>query len=187
MIGAIASLAGGLIGSLSSLFGGKRQAKKNMNDINTLGVYKENPYASQQLALGQNLYNARMGGAVAQEQNIMAGQANSQAAINRNATDASQALALAAGLQGQTNESFSDLATKEAADRLNRAGLLMQGQNTMIAEGDKVWGDKLRHLQQKIGVRSVQAQNQHNAMQGIGSTLSMFGNMWDEGQFQKKQ
>lgn len=187
MIGAIASVAGGLISGLGRLFGGRAQTKKNMRDINALGSYKENPYASQQLSLANNLYNARMGGAAAQEQNILNNQADAQASVNRNATDASQALAIAAGLQGNTNDAFADLATREAADRMNRAGLVMQGQNTMIAEGDKVWADKLRQLQQKIGVRGVGAQNTVGALDSLGGTAAMFGNMWDQGMFKKNQ
>lgn len=166
----------GAIGSVANMIAGNRQQKKNMRDINALGVYQENPYASRELAFAQNLYNGRMGGASIQEQNILANQANAMASVQNNATDASQALAIAAGLQGQTNNSFANLAAQEAMDKMNRAGLLTGAYRTMINEGDKVWQDKVRQLQQKIGVRAVGTQNTSNAINGMVGSIGFAGN-----------
>lgn len=175
MLPGMGSVAGSLIGPVASLFLGKKQTKQNMSDIDALGEKGIDPNAQAQLALATNLYQGRMAGAANEEGQIMQNQANATDAVERNSTDASQVLATIAGLQGGTNESFADLAAKEAADRQTRAGAVYNAQNTMIGEGDKVWQDKLRKLQQKIGVRSVQTQNTFNALQGIGGSLSMAG------------
>jgi len=166
----------GLVGSIANMIAGNRQQKKNMRDINALGVYQENPYASKELAFAQNMYNGRMPGASILEQNILGNQANAMANVENNATDASQALAIAAGLQGNTNSSFANLAVQEAMDKMNRAGLLTGAYRTMINEGDKVWQDKVRQLQQKISVRAVGTQNTSNAINGMVGSIGFAGN-----------
>lgn len=151
----------------------------NMADINGLGTYQTSPFAADNLALAKNMYGGRMAGATAQEQNILTNQANTVNNVEKNATDAATALAVMAATQGQADASFADLATKEAADRINRAGMVFNANQGMVAEGDKSWQDRLRQLQQKIGVRSVGFQNGYNAVSGIGSMASLAGNMWD--------
>lgn len=179
MIGAIATAASSVLGNLFNLFSGKKQNKQNTADINNLGVYQQNPLAGQQLALANNLFNGRMAGAAYQQGNIYQNQANATESVQNNATDASQALAILAGLQGQSNASFADLAAKEAADKINRAGLVMNAQNTVINEGDKEWNDKLRQLQQKIGVRAVNTQNNSNAVNGMLGGIAQGANIYD--------
>jgi hypothetical protein len=186
MVGELATLAGGLINSAASWFGGRKQQKKNLADINSLGTYNANPEAAAGLALAKNLYNARSAGAINAEQNIATNQANVVDNIENNATDAGQALALMIGSQGKTNNAFADLASQEAGERMAKANLVSNAQGQVIAEGDKIWQDKLRQLQQKIGVRSVGAQNSVGGIQGLGNTVAMFGNMWDSGMFKKK-
>lgn len=185
MLGAIASGIGSLIGPIAGLLGAHKQYKQNRRDIMNTGQYTANPAAGQELALAQNLYNGRMGGAVNEEQNILGNEANTAAALEANGTDASQVAAILAGVHGQTNQAFSDLAGKEAQDRINKAGLVFKGQDAVINEGTKEWEDKLRKLQMIIGNRSVKTQNNYNAAQGIGSSLSLFGNMYDQGYFKK--
>lgn len=185
MIGAIASVAGSVIPSIVGLFAGRQQTKRNMADLNATGQYQANPYAAQQLAMMQNLYNGRMAGATGMEQNIYGNQANVAAGVQRNATDASQALAMLSGLQGQSNDAFAELAQREAMDRMQRAGMVAGAQNTMINEGDKVFQDKLRFLQNKMGIRAVGYDNMMNSVNSLGKSLSMAGNMWDAGAFKK--
>lgn len=156
-----------------------------MNDLNQVGTYKQSPYAAQNLALAQNLYNSRSAGMVNAEQGILTNQANAVAGTERNATDASQALAVNAAIAGQGNSQFANLAAQESMDRMQKAGMLNNAYGTMINEGDKEFQDQLRMLQQKIGIRGVAAENQQNAMNGLGNTAAMFGNMWDSGAFKK--
>lgn len=177
-ISAIASTAGSLIGPIASLFLNKAQNRKNLADLNEVGTKGIDPYAQDQLALARNLYQGRMAGAPNEEGNILQTQANATDSVERNSTDASQVLAVLAGLQGGTNSAFSDLAAREAADRATRAGAVMKADDTMINEGDKVWADRLRKLNQKIGIRSVSTQNTYNALQGIGGSIAQAGSIF---------
>lgn len=186
MIGALASVAGNLFSSIGKMVAGRQQTKRNMADLNGMGQYQTNPYAEQGLALAQNLYNGRSAGAVNAEQNILTNQANTMAGVERNATDASQALAVGAAVDGQSNNAFANLAQQESMDRMQKAGMVTQAQQGMINEGDKVWQDKMRYLKYKMGIRSVGTQNTLDAMTDLGKTASMFGNMWEHGDFKKK-
>lgn len=109
--------------------------------------YQANPLAAQQLATAQNAYNGRMGGALAQEQGIYNAQANTQASVERNATDAGTALAMAAAGQGSTNDALNKLGVQEAQNKYNLLGNLNQAYGTNIAEGDKVYNSMMQKYQ----------------------------------------
>ena len=131
--------------------------------------YQANPIASQRMALAQQLLNARQPGAAAAERNIYGAQANQIANINRNATDASQALALAAGTQGQTNQAFGDLAQQEAAGYQQRYQNLVGAQEGVINEGDKVFQDRIRRFNNLASIRGAQTQNTSNAWSSVSN------------------
>lgn len=178
----------GLVGTIGNLFASGR-ANRRLNDlIKQDPSYQSSPYASQRLALAQQLLNARMPGAATQERNIYGTQANTLANIQRNATDSSQALALAAGTQGQTNQAFNQLGQQEAQDYYNRLSNLTGAQQGMIQEGDKVYQDQIRRFQDLASIRGAQTQNTSNAWQsvsnlgmgtmnfGLASGMNLFGN-----------
>lgn len=143
---------GGIINSFTS--GSKLNALKSMDP-----TYKANPMAQQRLGLAQTLLNARMPGATAMERNIYGNQANQQGNVNRNATDASQALALGSAAQGQTNQAFQGLATQEQGDYYNRLQNLTGAQQGVINEGDKVYQDQVRRYQDQASILGAQMQN----------------------------
>jgi hypothetical protein len=168
------SIAGaglGLIGGIANMFGNRKSNKRLEELIRMNPQYKENPLAREQMGLAQTLLNARMPGAAAAEQNIYQNQANTFGQINRNATDASQALALAAAGQGQTNQAFGNLATQEAQDYQRRYGNLAQAQQGVINEGDKVYQDQVRRFQDLASIRGAQNANRQNT----ASSLSNLG------------
>lgn len=187
MIGAIGTVAGNLINSVAGLFMAKSQAKKQKKELDKVGLYETNPYAEKELALAQNLYQGRGPGFVQAEGNIRQNAADANAAIDNNATDASQALAIKAGIMGQAGDQFADLAARESVEKMQRAGMLTGAYRTMVGEGDKKWNDKLRKLQQTLGIAAAKNQNIYNGIQGIGNTAAMFGNMYDSGDFRKKK
>lgn len=118
-------------------------------------TYETSPYAQANLGLAQQLYGGRMPGATAQEQNIMAGQANALSGINRNATSSAQALALAAGVQGGTNQAFANLGQQEAQSKFQTAGMLNQANQGMIGEGNKIYNDQLRKYQEDVAAKAA--------------------------------
>lgn len=115
--------------------------------------YQANPLAAQQLGTAQNAYNGRMGGAVQEEQNIFNNQANTQASVDRNATDSGTALAMAAAGQGSTNDALNKLGIQEAQNKYNLLGNLNQAYGTNIAEGDKVYNSMLQKYQMDSGAQ----------------------------------
>lgn len=174
----IGGLGLGLIGGIGSLFGARRANRRIEQLIKQNPTYKENPLARERMGLAQTLLNARMPGAAAAERNIFTNQANTMAQVNRNATDASQALALAGAAQGQTNQAFSNLATQEAQDYQRRYGNLVGAQEGVIQEGDKVYNDQVRRYQDLVSLRGAQnsnTQNMWNSLSSLGLGAASLG------------
>lgn len=161
----------GMLGGIGSIFSTRRANKELEKLIGQNPSYEANPIANERMALAKNLLNARMPGAAAMEQGIYGSQANAMSAVQRNATDGSQALALAAGLQGQANQSFSNLQMQEAQDYQRRYGNVVNAQEGVINEGDKEFQDKVRKFQDLAQIRGAQAANR----QAIWKTISNLG------------
>lgn len=169
----------GMINSLIQSGRQRREARK-IKPVNA--TYTENPYIENLYSQGANMYNGRMAGATQAEQAIQTNAANANAQVQRNAGDASTALAAAAGLQGQTDQSLINLATQEAQDKQNRFGIYSNVSRLMAEEGNKVFQDKLRNyyddLNYKRSLQGAAMQNQANAWNGldnaIGTAASLF-------------
>lgn len=170
-LGAAIGLGVGLLGGIGSLFGSRR-ANRRLEELNRMNPqYQTNPIAQQRMGLAQTLLNARMPGAAAIERNIYGAQANQLGAISRGATDSSQALALAAGTQGQANQAFTNLGIQESQDYYNRLENLEGAQQGMIAEGDKQYQDQVRRFEDTARIRGAQTAN----TQGAWNSLSNLG------------
>lgn len=156
----------GAIGGIVNMFTSGSRLKSLMAQE---PVYQANPVAAQRMALANTLLNARMPGASAMERNIYGNQANQMANVNRNATDSSQALAMGAAAQGQTNQAFQNLGVQEQQDYYNRLQNLTGAQQGMIAEGDKVFQDKVRRFQDMAGITGAQMQNTQQGWNSIAN------------------
>lgn len=139
--------------------------------------YQPSGYAKSTLGTAQQLFNGRMAGASTEEQNILGNQANQEATIGRTATDGSQALALDAATQGQTNQGFHNLQTQEDQNKyqlLNNLNLAGAG---MTAEGDKDYQSRLQKyqmdLQQQAALRQAGLTNIGNATNDAGQVPMM--------------
>lgn len=175
-------LAIGLLSQLPSIFGGlfgggkqKRLARKiKLMDP----TYKVSEYAKDQLSTAQNAYNGRMAGATNAEQNILTNQSNQFANIDRNASDSSQALALAAGIGGQTNESLNQLGVAEGENKQGMLSNLNAAMQNMTQEERLVYEDKLRKYQEalaaKEGLNRSGMVNQQNAFNQVGNIGALF-------------
>lgn len=159
----------GLIGGIGQYFGSKKADKTLEELIKQSPQYQTNPIAKQRLALAQQLLNARMPGAASIERNIYGNQANILSNVERNATDGSQALAIASAVQGQTNQSFQDLGIQEGQDYYNRLQNLTGAQEGMISEGDKIYQDQIRRYEDLAKIRGAQNQNRQNRWQGVSN------------------
>lgn len=173
-----AGLIGGLVGGIGKMFGRKKANKQLEELMRRNPQYQINPLAQQRLGLSQTLLNARSPGAANVERNIYANQATQMANVSRNATDASQALGIAAGIGGQTNQAFNDLGIQEANDYQRRLGNLEGAQEGMIHEGDKVFNDQVRRFNDEVQMRGAQQQNKQAGwgdLSNLGFGLADFG------------
>jgi len=176
----------GAIGAVGKIFAG-RKANKKLTELEGQNVsYAANPLAQERLNMAKSLLNARMPGASYLEQNIFSNQGNQMANINQNATDSSQALALAAGSQGQTNEALAKLGMMEQNDFQRRYQNWTGAQDAQINEGDKVFQDKVRVFGDKVQFAGARAANNANAWQSISNlgqgvmNMGLAGGGWDQ-------
>lgn len=193
MFGAAIGLGIGLAGSIGKMFGRGKANKQMSRLMGQNPQYKINPLAQERLGLAQTLLNARMPGAMNAERNIFSNQAGQISNINRVATDSSQALALATGTQGATNDAIMGLGQAEAMDYQRRYGNLSGAQDGMINEQDKVFQDQVRRFQDNV---QIQGGINQNKQAGWGDISNMgfglmdfglaggFGNMFGGGNTQ---
>lgn len=164
-----------IFGTVNNLIqaGKQRRLARQIKPVNA--TYTENPFIKSLYSQGANLYNGRMAGANAAEQGIQTNAANTNAAVERNAGDASTALAVAAGVQGQANQATNDLALRESMDKQNRFGVYSNVSQLMAQEGDKVFQDKLRKyyddLNYKRALEGAAQQNTANAWGGLDKAV----------------
>lgn len=159
----------GMFSAIGDLLTARKQNRlaKRINPVNT--TYEENPYIQSLYGQGRNLFQGRMAGAGAAEQNILTNQSNTVASAENNATDASQVLAVGAGAQGQTDAALSDLSTREAMDKQRRFGVYSNVSQLMAQEGDKVYQDKLRRYYDDLNYkRALQGASTQNLQSGLG-------------------
>lgn len=159
------------------IFGAKQN--KMANKINpSWSQYVTSPFAKQQLATAQNAFGGRMAGAQSLENNIYGNQASTQSNINRNATSSAQALALAGGVQGQTNDAFQNLQIKEGQNQTNMLGNLNNAYGQLIQEGDKEYQSKMQKFmldtQQQAALRESGVQN---IAGGVNDIAGLFGTL----------
>jgi len=185
----------GLIGGIAGLFGARKSNKALDQLLSQDPTYQANPEAAQRLGLMQTLLNARSPGAAAAERGIYNAQANTMANVNRNATDASQAISLAAASQGQANQQFGAQSQFENQDYQRRLGNYVGAEEGEIQEGDKVYQDQIRRFGDLAQIRGAQNQNRQSAWQSLsnlgfgamglgvaGGMKAMFPNYGQQGQ-----
>jgi hypothetical protein len=179
MWGMIAQAAGGLIGGVSKLFLAAKQAREADKIHPFRTNYEASPYAKANVGLAQNAYNGRAAGAEQMQAGLDASQANTINAGNRNATSSADALAIAAGAQGATNSGYAQLGTMEEQHRQAAMGALMQANQGMVTEGDKVYNDKLLAYQEQLDAKNAllgaATQNKYGAFSDLGNGLMMAG------------
>lgn len=167
------------LGSLGKIFAGANQ-NKLANQINPFfQQYQKNPLAQENLAVNKNMFYGRMPGAQKAESNIMQSQSNLLANAQRGATDASQLLAVGSGLQGGTNEAFSNLAAAEGQSKAALLPSLGQAFRGAISEGDKAYDSMVQKYQidrqDKAALRESGMQNIFGGVGDIGAGLMQYG------------
>lgn len=176
----------GLVGGIGKMIGRGKANKDLKNLMKKDPKYVANPLAAQRLSYATALRDARMPGAAAAERNIMGAAGNAVSNFQRNATDSSQMLALAAGAQGQAQQGFENLATAEAQDqqrRMNNWEGAVQGQ---IGEEQSAFKDQVRRFENEAQIKGAMNENRASTwgdIAGLGFGLADFaqaggGNMF---------
>lgn len=171
MIGGITQTAMGTVGGIFSAIAGIKADKKLSSLIEKDPAYTVSPYAQDTLGLAKTLLNARMKGAVERERNIYGTQAGKIDNINKNATDSSQALALAAGVGGQTDAAFGNLQEMENQDYGNKVNNLNNANQVMTQEHQNLFDDSVRRWQDQVNT----VMTQYKMRQKGGSDVANWG------------
>ncbi len=158
------------IGAIAKLVKGAHQNNLANNVSIPEASYNMSPYAQNTLDLSKQMFNSRMPGTEIAERGIMANNANTNAGIQRNATSSSQALAMMAAAQGQTDQSFQNLGMQEGQYKLNAFNNLSNANAGMTEENARVYQDAVRKQQMAI--------SEKNALRGA-STANIGGGMND--------
>lgn len=184
--GAIAGIGLGLIGGIGKMFG-RGKANRELKALAKQDpTYAADPrimqMANQRLGLANTLLNARAPGAMQAERNIYSTQGNQLAGLNRSATDASQALAVAAGIGGQTQDAFTNLGQQEAQDYYRRLENQGQAQQGVMNESQRIetnsFQDQIRKFDNKMAINGAIQQNRQNTwgdISNLGFGLADFG------------
>ena len=126
-------------------------------------------------ALARDQYLGRAAPYRIAEQSIMAQQGNAIGQLRRNVAGAAQAASLVGGIQANTNTALRSLAQAEAADRLQRAGILMQQRGILAQYQDKAF--QLNEMEpyrdraaMHAALREAALRNLYGATRALGGT-----------------
>jgi len=155
----LAGLISGGIGALGKTATGFMQ-NAQANKINPVW---DDSFVNNRLGIAQGMFNGRMAGASDLEKNIASAQGANIQNINRNATDASQALALAQGSQTMASDAYNDLQIKEA-----------QNKYAMLENLNNAYSAANQNMLQKFGIET-----QAKAATREGAFKNIFGGIND--------
>ena len=101
------------------------------------------------------------------EQNIFKTAANTQANINRAATDVNQALIGAGQIHGQTNQALVNLSEKNIEDEQRRLANLNAARQAQIEEENKVFQSKMGNYQNTVQLMGMKNQINQQSWQNL--------------------
>lgn len=129
-----------------------------------------------QLGVANSLINSRLPGASRFQNNALTTQGTTLSNINRNATDASQALMLGASAQGQTDSALGDLQLQEAdwkkfgLQNLNAAYGANQQEDQYVNQMNQ------EHFQNDVSLKGAQAANKFAKRKALWNTVGGIAN-----------
>jgi len=170
----IVGAAEGTVGTIIANLAGDKTRNELLKLKGLDPKYTTNPYATKRMGLAGNFLNARTPGAATMENNIYGNQAQMMNNINQNATDGSQALAMGAQANAQTNKAFSNLGMYEDQNYMDRLQNWNGAAMGMVNEGDKLHADEIRQWQDKVNI--TMARNAIRQQQG--SNMVENGKQW---------
>lgn len=153
-------------------------ADKAIGDLKSkIPTYTRSQFPAKRLGMATSFLNSRMPGSDQYARNILSNQAGQISNINRNATDASQALALSAATQGQTDESFGALQGQEAEWKRFGLGNLNQAYESMQQEDMNVYQGGVRSFEDLVSLTGAQAANKLAKRKALWNTVGGIANL----------
>ena len=138
--------------------------------------YTRSQFPGMQLGLANQTFNSRQPGAARFQQNTLSSQGNTLDFIGKNSSDASQAMLMGAGVQGQTNQVLGDLQLQETDWK--KFGL--QNLNDAYSENQKedMYGyeKKMETYQNKVQLQGAQAANKLAKRKALWNTVGGIAN-----------
>lgn len=170
---------------IPQLIGAFRQ-NKLANKINPVREdYQESNYAKNFYGTANQLFNARMPGAVQAGQNIQGNLGRAVEGIERNASDSSSALAALTGAVANSNESMVNLGIQEGQNKMQAASILGNASEQMTREHQKVYEDRMAKYNEQVAakaaLRQSASQNLSNAFGNIAGLGGLIGNLGGAG------
>lgn len=163
----------GTVGTIASNLSGDKLRTQLERSKRSDPTYSESPYAKNRMSLANNWLYGRSLGSIVQERQIYGAQGNQLANIGRNASDGSQALALGAAAQGQTDQAIQNQAVQEAQEYYARLNNYNQASEGLTGEYTKTFDDKVRRWQDMVNIDVAK----HAVRQQQGQNLSNLGGM----------
>jgi hypothetical protein len=117
----------------------------------------------------------------------MGGMGNTIAAAQRNASDSSQALAMAAAAQGQAQQGFNQLGMQEGAFKMNQIQNYNQGVEGQIAEQQTQFKDEVRRFDDTVDVEGAKAKNRASSWGDIANMGFGIADFAKEGGFDETE
>lgn len=171
------AIAGAVSGLAKGVFSAIQGAKmiKEAKKINPIyEKYQTSQAAKNMAGMAQTNLNAVNPSFGMQQRAIQGSQANAMAGVNRNVTDSSQALAMAAGIQGQSDLASANLGIQMDNAKQQNIQNYMRAQDVLVGEDRMKYQDMLNKyqmdLQQKNALRSAGQQNIASGIGAIGGT-----------------
>lgn len=153
-------------------------ADRQLQDlIAKIPQYKRSTAPGLQLGLASSLMGSRMPGSAMYERNLLTSQGNTLGGVERVATDASQALAMGAVAQGQTDQSLTDFALQEADWKKFGLQNLNQAYGAMADEDRIVEQDKIRQYEDLVSLKGAQAANKFAKRKALWNTVGSIANL----------
>lgn len=153
-------------------------ADKQLEDLIAKNpTYQRSAFPGMKLGLANQIAMSRVPGAERYKRNLFTSQGNTLNAITNNATDASQALALASQTQGQTDKAIGDLELMEAdwkkfgLSNLNDAYAAMADEDRMVEQGKQL------NYQNLVSLKGAQAANKFAKRKALWNTIGGISNL----------
>lgn len=169
-----AGLLGGAINNIGQSNYAKNISAKQNEEADKINPLYDNSYVETNLANAKNQVNSLPAWARLQEQQNAVAQFNAMYGVNRNATNSSQALAMAAAGQGMADDANTKLAEDVEKYKETQQQNLTQA---LMAANQNMWQKYATDKQTQDALRNSAYQNRNTSFQNWGNFANQVTNL----------